>query len=376
MKKDFIYGADVSSLLTVEELGGTFSNTKGEKEDLFKILKSNGFNLARIRLFVNPATNKGVSYGGGHNNLETALRLAKRAVTAGFKLLLNIHYSDFWATANNQVLPKEWTKLDFADLEYKVYEYTKEVVNAFTSENLFLDYIQVGNEVNRGILWPFAKVFKGKKPSANGYDCLAILLNAAIKAIRETSPTTKIMIHISDGGNPEACAEFLHEMEPRLFKFDALGLSYYPYFHGELSELEATLLFIATYYPYERFIIETSYPYDDGDEVTIVTKKKYPPKSGLPGYTALGQQRYLESLFEIAIAGNIKGICYFEPGWINVEGLTWATVEGLKYLKQKNLPIGNVWFNQALFSKTGLALQALAVKKNLEKKTKKEAKAK
>ncbi len=362
MHKNFIYGADISSLLAVEELGGTFTNDSGDKEDLFAILKSNGFNLARIRLFVDPQTNKGVSYGAGHNDLDTALKLAKRAKDHNFKVLLNIHYSDFWADENHQTLPKAWAKLDFAELEYEVYAYTKEVVKSFKDENIVLDYIQVGNEVNKGILWPHGRLFRRKKATQTEYDALAILLNAGIKAIREVSPTIKIMIHLGQGSNPEMYADFLHHMEPRLFKFDALGLSYYPYIHGQLTELEATLLFVRTYYPYERFIVEISYPFENGDETTIVSKDKFPPRRGFLAYTPLGQARVLEAIIDAGLNEKITGLCYFEPGWLNVSGLTWATSEGLKYLKEKNIAAGATLFNQALFSRSGKPNPGLSVK--------------
>lgn len=366
MNQDFIYGADISSLLAVEELGGTFTNDNGEKEDFFKILKSNGFNLARIRLFVDPKSNKGVSYGAGHNDLETALTLAKRAKDHDFKVLLNIHYSDFWADENHQTLPKAWAKLDFADLEYQVYAYTKEVVTTFKEENITLDYIQVGNEVNKGILWPHGKLFRRKKATQTEYDALAILLNAGIKAIREVTPNVKIMIHLGQGSNPEMYADFLHFMEPRLFKFDAIGLSYYPYIHRQITELQATLLFIKTYYPYERFIVETSYPFENGDETSIVNKDSFPPKRGFFAYTPLGQERVLETILDAAVEEQITGLCYFEPGWINVNGLTVATIEGIKYLKEKNIKAGSTLFNEALFSRSGRPNPALSVKNNMD----------
>lgn len=368
MNEDFIYGADISSLLAVEELGGAFSNEKGEKEDLLAILSTNGFNLARVRLFVNPKTRKGESYGTGHNDLESALTLAKRAKEQGFALLLDLHYSDFWANTNHQVIPKAWAKLDFAGIEYEVYSYTKSVVQKFNEENITLDYIQIGNAIDKGILWPHGRLYRYKKATGREFDRLAILLNAGIKAVREVSPNTKVMIHLEDGDNPEKCRDFLHFMEPRLFHFDALGFSYFPYKHSAISELEATLLFVKTYYPYECFVVETSYPFENGDETSRVTKEKYPPKKGFLSYTEVGQARALETVVEAALKYDAKGVVYFEAGWINVSGLTLATVEGLKYLKDKKNAPGETLFNEALFSRSGKPNAALYIKSEIEKR--------
>ncbi|VTN68518.1 galactosidase [Klebsiella pneumoniae] len=199
MPADFIKGADISTLLDAEKHGATFYDQNNQRKDPIAILKENGVNYVRLRLWVDPQSASGEGYGGGNNDLATTLALAKRAKAQGMKLLLDFHYSDFWTDPGKQFKPKAWEKLDYPQLKTAIHDYTRDTIARFKQAGVLPDMVQIGNEINGGILWP-----EGKSWGQGGgeFDRLAGLLNAAIAGLKENlrqGEQVKIMLHLAEG---------------------------------------------------------------------------------------------------------------------------------------------------------------------------------
>lgn len=154
---DFIKGADISTLLDAEKHGATFYNHNNQLQDPIAILKADGVNYVRLRLWVDPKDAQGQSYGGGDNDLAATLALAKRAKAQGMKLLLDFHYSDFWTDPGKQFKPKAWENMDYPQLKTTIHDYTRDTIARFKQEGVLPDMVQIGNEINGGMLWPEGK---------------------------------------------------------------------------------------------------------------------------------------------------------------------------------------------------------------------------
>ena len=201
----FYKGMDISTLLEVEKCGGKFYD-RSEEKDVLDILQSYGVNAVRLRLWNDPYSENGEPYGAGTNDLPTTITLAKRAKEHGMDVLLDLHYSDFWADPGKQRVPKAWRGMDVGQLEEAVYAYTKDVLLAMKEAGVLPDLIQVGNELTNGMLWPL-----GQMPS---YDNLARFISAGIRAVRSVDADMPVMIHLDNGGNNAMYRDwFDHYME-------------------------------------------------------------------------------------------------------------------------------------------------------------------
>ena len=193
LSDDFIGGMDVSSMLSLEESGVTFKNANGEVEDLFTLLKESGVNYVRLRVWNDPFTADGQGYGGGNVNADRALTMAKRATAAGLKVLVDFHYSDFWADPSKQQVPKAWKSFegDADKTADTVYDYTKQTLTTFKQAGVDVGMVQVGNETT------------AKIAGISGWDGMSKVFSAGSKAIREVLPEAKVVIHFT---NPEKAA--------------------------------------------------------------------------------------------------------------------------------------------------------------------------
>lgn len=154
--KELIRGADVSILADMEKSGASYYEN-GVKKDALQILKNNGVNYVRLRLWQNPYDEQGNSYGAGTNDLKTTIALSRRAKNLGLKVLLDFHYSDFWVDPGKQNVPKAWKEYNFEQLDTALYDYTKSVLTEMKNNGVYPDMIQIGNELNSGMLWPDGK---------------------------------------------------------------------------------------------------------------------------------------------------------------------------------------------------------------------------
>ncbi|MEI7491709.1 MAG: glycosyl hydrolase 53 family protein [Bacteroidota bacterium] len=229
---DKMIGADISFLPEIEARGSKFSDN-GKEEDAIKLLKDNGFNYIRLRVFVNPAGKKGYSPGKGFCDLGHTLAMARRISEAGMKLLLDFHYSDYWADPQQQFKPEAWANLDFKTLKDSIKAYTSYVLLALKKQGTIPAMVQVGNEINHGILWPDGHI--------GNPDQLAGLLKAGIEGVEAVDPKLPVMLHLALGGQNEEAVFWLDNMTARGVKFDIIGLSYYPRWHGTPEDLKFNL---------------------------------------------------------------------------------------------------------------------------------------
>jgi arabinogalactan endo-1,4-beta-galactosidase len=244
-----IIGADISFLPQLESRGMKFYDKSGKQEDVIKIMKENGFNYIRLRIFDHPEAAKGYSPGKGFCDLAHTMQMAKRIKATGMKFLLDFHYSDTWADPQRQDKPNSWSKLDFATLRDSVYNYTKDVMLALKLQGTTPDMVQIGNEINHGMLWPDGEI--------NNLDSLANLVYAGVKGVKAVDPSTNIMLHIALGGQNEEARFFLDNIMKRKVPFDVIGLSYYPKWHGTLNDLQSNMTDLAK--RYKKYVMVAEY---------------------------------------------------------------------------------------------------------------------
>lgn len=244
-----ILGADISFLPQLEARGIKFTDN-GVQKDAILILKDHGFNYIRLRIFNDPAADSGYSPHQGFCDLEHTKQMAKRIKAADMKFLLDFHYSDTWADPGKQFKPAAWKDLNIFLLAQAVHDYTVQVLTALQQQNTLPDMVQVGNEINHGILWPDGNV--------NQINYLASLLSAGTKAVREVDPKIKVMLHIACGGQNEESRAFLDSMIDRNISFDVIGQSYYPKWHGTIADLQNNLNDLSKRFKQDIIVVEYS----------------------------------------------------------------------------------------------------------------------
>ena len=360
----FVKGMDLSTLLELERCGAKYYDN-GEERDLLAIMKSYDVDTIRIRLWNDPWSETGESYGAGENDLKTSLEIAKRVTAAGFGVLLNFHYSDFWADPGKQIKPKAWADYGVKELEQAGYDYTLESMRTFLDAGVNITMVQVGNELSNGLLWP-----EGKVPN---YDNIATFVNAGIRAVRKADATIPVMIHLDNGGNNALYREWFDNFTKRGEDFEIIGLSYYPFWHGSLQMLNDNMNDIAERYGKDLVIAEVSMGYTMEDyknyeKLSDEERKGYATRPALVEkieypMTKQGQYDFMEDFLNRIShikGGKGKGFFYWEPAWIPVPGSGWATPASLKYMNDPG-PCGNEWANQALFDYDGNALPTLSL---------------
>lgn len=360
----FVKGMDLSTLLELERCGAKYYDN-GEERDLLTIMKSYDVDTIRIRLWNDPWSETGESYGAGENDLKTSLEIAKRVTAAGFGVLLNFHYSDFWADPGKQIKPKAWADYGVKELEQAVYDYTLESMQTFLDAGVNITMVQVGNELSNGLLWP-----EGKVPN---YDNIATFVNAGIRAVRKADAAIPVMIHLDNGGNNALYREWFDNFTKRGEDFEIIGLSYYPFWHGSLQMLNDNMNDIAERYGKDLVIAEVSMGYTMEDyknyeKLSDEERKGYATRPALVEkieypMTKQGQYDFMEDFLNRIShikGGKGKGFFYWEPAWIPVPGSGWATPASLKYMNDPG-PCGNEWANQALFDYDGNALPTLSL---------------
>ncbi|WP_017470790.1 glycoside hydrolase family 53 protein [Amphibacillus jilinensis] len=358
----FIFGGDVSMLEEVESLGGVFYEAGIEKDPL-EIMSDNGMNYVRLRLWVDPYDSQGNPYGGGTNDLETTIALAKRAKAEGMNILLDFHYSDFWADPGKQNKPKAWQGLSYSQLLQEVYQYSRGVIEAMYNEGVMPSMVQVGNEITSGMLWDEGKVGDG----LDDFTQLGELLSAGIAGIKDAAPQSdeiEIVLHIDHGGDNQLYRWWFDSITEQNVDFDIIGLSFYPFWHGTMGELHYNLNDISRRYQKDVLIVETSYAFtlEDGDGFG---NSFYVNEESIGGYPATpnGQADFIRDLREIIddVPNNRgRGIIWWEPTWLPVEGAHWGTEAGKLYNNDTGL-LSNPWDNQTLFDFEGNLLSSVAV---------------
>ena len=251
-----IVGADISFIDQVEYWDINFYDN-GIKEDLLSIFKKYGFNFIRLRLFVDPDSvgtydaynierDQSVSFCGR----ERTLGYAKQVKSAGFKFLLDLHYSDNWADPGQQRKPNSWVNLTYDQLKSRVYSYTKESLEYFIENGVTPDIIQIGNEITYGFLWD---VDTTKSGNSDNIEQFTGLLKEGIRAVRDVSSSIRIMLHTTDSSK-----WWVDQIVAKSVDFDILGISYYPKYSGTTEALKSNLTEIANSYSYDIVVVEYS----------------------------------------------------------------------------------------------------------------------
>ena len=359
---DFIRGADVSMLKDIEDLGGEFYDN-GVKKDALEIMKNHGANYVRLRLWVDPYDSEGNSYGGGSNDFNTTLYLAKRAQEKGMKVLIDFHLSDYWADPGTQSKPKAWENLSYDELKTTLYNYMKNTLNDFKNQGVVPDMVQVGNETSSGILWDEGKI----GGDYTDFTQLAELLNQAISGVRASvGNQTKIVLHLDNGGNNSLYRWWFDGVTGCGFDldFDIIGLTYYPMWHGTMDDLQYNLNDISARYNKDVMIVETAYAFTlaDGDGLGSSFSPQDEEIGGYPA-SVQGQKDFMSDLESVIlnVPGNRGlGFFYWEPEWIPVEGAYWGTEAGKEYIEDNGI-LSNPWDNLALFDFNGNALESIDI---------------
>ena len=366
----YVKGMDLSTLLELERLGAKYYDN-GNERDILDIMKDYDVDMIRLRIWNDPWSAEHVSYGAGENDVETTLEIAKRVSAKGMRVLLNFHYSDFWADPGKQIKPKAWTGLTVDELIQAVYDFTFETMERFLQEGVNIGMVQVGNELSNGLLWPDGKI-DADAPS-EAYDNVAAFVSAGIRAVRESTPDIPVMIHLDNGGNQELYRRWFDNYVKRGEDFDLIGLSYYPFWHGTMDQLIDNMNDIAERYQKDLIIAEVSMgytmeDYQDYEKLSDHERKGYATKPSLVAniefpMTKEGQADFMSTLLSRMehVAGHrARGFFWWEPAWIPVPGSGWATPASLAYMNDPG-PCGNEWANQALFDYDGNVLPTLAL---------------
>jgi len=359
LSPDFIMGADVSMLGEIEKNGGKYFD-QGSQGDSLEILQKHGVNWIRLRLWNDPTDQSGNPLGGGNNDLKRTVEIAVRAKSLGLKFLLDFHYSDWWADPGKQNMPKAWVGLGTDELNQAVYDFTAQAIQTLAKAGAMPDMVQIGNEVNSGMLWPAGKTWSEGSETVGGYDGFAELLSQGIKAVRDNDPNDadpenriKIAVHLAEGGNNDLYHTVFDALTERNVDFDVIGLSYYSYWHGPMDRFINNMNDISARYQKDVVVLEAAYPYTpaDADGYGNLAGAGVEESGGFMP-TVQGQATAVRDIMA-AVAqvpnGRGLGIFYWEPEWIPVNNAGWATGQG------------NAWENQAMFDFDGNALPSLDV---------------
>ncbi|TKH45981.1 hypothetical protein C1I60_05985 [Paenibacillus terrae] len=369
LKSDFIKGVDISSILSLEQSGVRFYNEQGTEQDIFQTLKKSGVNYIRVRVWNHPYDVKANGYGGGNNDLAKAIEIGKRATNNGLKLLVDFHYSDFWADPGKQHVPKVWQNLGFADKEQAVYDYTRDSLQQLLDQGIDVGMVQVGNETNQS--------FIGEKD----WTKISALFNKGSQAVRAVDPNILVALHFTNPETPGRYASYAKALSDNHVDYDVFASSYYPFWHGSLSNLTAVLKQVADTYGKKVMVAETSYAYtsEDGDGHENTAPRSSGQTLDYP-ISAQGQatsvRNVIEAVSNVGDAG--IGVFYWEPAWLPVGpkadveqnkqlweqyGSGWAA----SYAAEYDPDDAGKWYggsavdNQALFDFRGHPLPSLNV---------------
>jgi arabinogalactan endo-1,4-beta-galactosidase len=347
------FGTDLS--FTPQELaaGARFSY-HGQQQSPVTIMKENGANYVRMRLWVNPPP--------GYSDLASDLALARSVHAAGMKIYLDIMYSDFWADPQHQDIPAAWQGQDLAQLTTTVQSYTQQVISAFARQGTPADLVSIGNEIRNGILWPIGQVNDPSVPA--DYDNLATLLKAGVAGARAGNPAGHrllIMMHYDQGGNNGLSQAFFQNLSAEGVPFDVIGLSYYPFFHGTISAMRQNVDALATQFHKPIVIAETQYPWTLANGNSPIGDSTgnfvWQPSQLSTGYPASpgGQLSFVTD--ELSILAQVPGglgagLFYWAPDWI--PGVPWEPGTG----------VGTPNANLTLFNSQGVALPSIGIFRN------------
>ncbi|APH43800.1 hypothetical protein BMW26_01625 [Microbacterium sp. 1.5R] len=364
----FIGGVDVSSVLSLEESGVVFRDAQGAPGDLFEILADAGVTDVRVRVWNDPFDANGNGYGGGDVDVDRAIEISQRATDAGLGVLVDFHYSDFWADPAKQQAPKAWEGMTADQVATEVGAFTRDAVRRLVDAGVDLRMVQVGNETNGGVA------------GVRGWDDMAKVFSAGSAAVRAEAPDTLVALHFTNPERAGFYADVAAQLDRRDVDYDVFASSYYPFWHGTPENLTAVLSHVAETYGKKVMVAETSWAFtlDDGDGhgnvVDLASEATQYPVSVQGQADAV--RAVVQAVADVGEAG--LGVYYWEPAWLPVgppaqleqnrtlwerDGSGWASSFAGEYEPEDagHWFGGSAWDNQALFGFDGTASDALNV---------------
>ncbi|WIM24362.1 glycosyl hydrolase 53 family protein [Microbacterium sp. zg-Y625] len=366
MPADFIAGADVSSAIALEQSGVVFRDTAGAPADLFDVLADAGITDVRVRVWNDPFDAAGNGYGGGNTDVARAVEIGERATAAGLGVLVDFHYSDFWADPAKQHAPKAWEGFTAEQTADAVGEFTESALADFVAAGVDVRMVQIGNETN------------GAVAGITGWAGMAQVFSAGSAAVRSAVPDAKVVVHFTNPETAGRYAGYARELADRGVDYDVFASSYYPFWHGSLDNLTTVLSDVADTHGKQVMVAETSWAHtlEDGDGhgnvIDLPSEATAYPVSVQGQATAL--RDVIEAVVEVGDAG--IGVFYWEPAWLPVGppsqlernrelwetfGSGWATSAAGEYDPDDagQWYGGSAWDNQALFAFDGTPLESL-----------------
>ncbi|RLK48964.1 glycosyl hydrolase 53 family protein [Microbacterium telephonicum] len=363
---DFINGVDVSSVLSLEESGVVFRDSAGAPADLFAVLADHGITDVRVRVWNDPYDAAGNGYGGGDVDVARAVEIGERATDAGLGVLVDFHYSDFWADPAKQKAPKAWAALDVPAKAAAVEAYTADALAQFAAAGVDVEMVQVGNETNNAVA------------GVTGWAGMSQIFSAGSAAVRTVFPDARVAVHFTNPESAGRYAGYAANLQTYGVDYDVFASSYYPYWHGTTANLTSVLKNVRDTYGKDVMVAETSWAYtlDDGDghgnTIDLPSEATQYPVS------VQGQATAVRDVIQAtADAGGI-GVFYWEPAWLPVgapsqleqnkalwerDGSGWASSFAAEYDPEDagHWYGGSAWDNQALFAFDGTPLESLNV---------------
>ncbi len=370
---EFIRGMDASAVLAVENSGAKYYGFDGEEQDVFKTLAEAGVNYIRLRVWNDPYDENGNGYGGGNNDVATAIELGRRATQYGMKVCIDFHYSDFWADPTKQYVPKAWKGMTIEQKSDALYDFTVTSLTDILNAGVDVCMVQVGNEINKGMS---GETFMSS---------VAKLLNAGSSAVREVSKAAgkdiQVAVHYTDIDKQGEVAKITADLEKYGVDYDIFAMSYYSFWHGSMENMQEMAEYVQDTYSKKVVIAETSYCYtaEDGDGSGNSVSGDGDLVDGYDA-TVQGQADMLRDICEAADEADIMGVFYWEGTWIPVGpadadnselwekyGSGWASSYSASYdPKDAGKYYGGCsWDNQAMFDFTGHPLDSLKVFREL-----------
>ncbi|AYF98637.1 glycoside hydrolase family 53 protein [Protaetiibacter intestinalis] len=322
-------GADVSSLQRSLDLGVTYYNAAGVAQNPLQILKNKGVNYVRLRVWNNPAS--------GYNNKARVLQQAASAKALGLKVMIDFHYSDTWADPGKQYKPAAWASHNIGQLQTDVYNFTYDVCTALKNQGTTPDSVQIGNEINVGMLWNEGKVVN------NDFTNLSLLLKSGYNATKACSSGTQVIIHTADADSDANMRWFYDGIKAKGVSWDITGLSYYCMWHGTLANLYNVIVDAKSRYGKPVVIAETAYPFTTANADGEANSTSATCDGNAASWT--GQATEFTWIQNTARNAGAIGVFYWEPTWVATSGNGWdpANIWGT----------GNQWDNMAVFDWTG-----------------------
>lgn len=377
----FIRGMDVSSVLSLEKSGVKFYDDSGNEADLFEILAYHGVNYIRVRVWNDPFDGSGKGYGGGNSDVKSASEIGRRAAGCGMKLLVDFHYSDFWADPKKQQAPKKWENYSLSEKCTALYNFTLNSLNEIKAAGADIGMVQIGNETTTGIA------------GENSFELMSKLFNSGSRAVRDFDKSALVALHFTNPERDGMVKYLADSLDQYNVDYDVFATSYYPFWHGSLSNLTSVLSYVADTYGKYTLVAETSYPYTlddtDGFKNTVDHGANSTGENLLWSFTPQGQSDEVRAVMNAVnnVGEKGLGVFYWEGTWITVGDTTglsggdysaryeansklwekygcgWASSFSASYDPDDAGKYygGSAVDNQAFFDSRGIALESLDV---------------